>query len=235
MMTITIHQIYYEQSQLSQLSPDSIPYLNPQSDNSWKFHETDVFCSQYINGHIDNEGLTGFLSWRFKDKTNISVPDFKYWINANPGYDVYFINPFPELAIINTSVWHQGEGCHPGLIALAHELLNRIGYSIDLNTMVNDKSTMLFCNYWVGNIAFWDKYMEFLLPIYSLFAEQTDFTKRYFADAGYHTGAGFLTFILERLFSTFITNNTDIKYLAFQYNDLQHAYMIRELRHKANM
>ncbi|KTC92225.1 Uncharacterised protein [Legionella cincinnatiensis] len=42
----------------------------------------------------------------------------------------------------------------------------QLKYDIDLFSIKNDVSNTAYCNCWVGNELFWEKYMAFTLPIY---------------------------------------------------------------------
>jgi hypothetical protein len=200
------------------------------------WHENEVFFREYISGNITRNGLHGYLSWRFSEKTLISEESFIDFIDENPGYDVYFINPFPELADLYSNVWEQGEIHHAGIKNLAESLFKKVGYNLDLDSMRNDKTTLLYCNYWVGNKKFWDAYMNFLLPIYNqLKVMSKEELSTYTADAGYHTGVGYITFLMERLFSTFLSQSTDLKYKPYIYDKIEIAQLISNLRKQVGM
>jgi hypothetical protein len=65
------------------------------------FDEKKMFDSPDIN-------YEGFFSWKFEQKTKVSVESFLKGIQAHPGYDVYIINPFPS-ELLYWNVWSQGE------------------------------------------------------------------------------------------------------------------------------
>jgi hypothetical protein len=229
---VVIHQIYYHPRQRKFLSRKFIPYFNPPNEMTKVLHENAVFFKEYFSNAIVDEGYFGYLSWKFEQKTYISARQFISFINENPGYDVYFINPFPELGILFKNVWEQGDYHHPKISKLVQSLLLKSGYEYDIHSMTNDETTLLYANYWVGNKKFWDSYIPFLKSVYDQFLmmphrEQKSFLRK----SGYYTGAGYLTFIFERLFSTYLYFNTDnIKAKPFIYSPTQTASMIRQLR-----
>ncbi len=230
---ILIHQIYYDESQYVLLNKGFIPYYNPVSESSKIWHENEVFFKEYLSGGIGNSGLYGYLSWRFEEKTQISALEFIDFIDKNPDYDVYFINPFPELADVFPNVWDQGEFHHPGINSLVKLLFNHVGISINLDAMINNQDTLLYCNYWVGNKKFWDAYMKFTLPIFNYLNGLTEeeLTK-YTANSGYHTAVGFVTFIMERMFSTFLVYAENINAKPYIYDKAQIGKLIMSLRMK---
>ena len=69
------------------------------------------------------------------EKTGKTGREFIDFIQANPGYDVYFINPFPQNAYYTYNVWVHGDYCHPGLMALAHRLFYLAGIPFNITGM----------------------------------------------------------------------------------------------------
>jgi len=233
---INVHQIYYSESQKEYLADKFIPYYNPPTDKAKIWHETGVFIKEFMAGKIPEIGLTGYVSWRFPEKTGISSEEFLDFIENNPGYDVYFINPFFELADLYRNVWVQGEKHHPGVINLANDVLTKIGVNFDFYQTRNDVNTLSYCNYWVGSCVFWNRYMTFIMGVHDAIVRmpRNEF-QRFVDDAGYHTGVGYLTFIMERLFSTFLVMNTDIKSKPYIYSDVQKSSLIANLRQRVGM
>lgn len=228
---LKIYQIYYDQTHYKFLTPEFTPYYNPPSEHSSVWHENGVFINEYVAGNIQEGSLYGFLSWRFSEKTMLSKKEFIRFIEQNPGYDVYYINPFPEMPQLFKSVWAQGENNHPGIIELSERLLRQSGIEIDLADMEHSPEDFLFCNYWVGSKKFWDSYMAFVMPLYNYLESLSDEEMQaYNRDAGYHTGVGFVTFIFERLFSTFLSINSTITKKPFIYSETQKALMMFKLK-----
>src|SRR5687768_6265192 len=116
MTRILIKQIHYRADQRSELDPAFEPFDNSRPAMPGRF-ETGVFISEFPHIDFDQVDYVGYLSWKFNQKTHLSGRRFIEFIKANPGYDVYFINPFPEAEVFR-SVWEQGEVFHPGLHTL---------------------------------------------------------------------------------------------------------------------
>jgi hypothetical protein len=219
-LKLEIHQIFYKEEQRSLLSPAFLPYDNSQARPPNNF-EFDVFMSNYNGGKIQAD-LTGFVSWKFEQKTGISGLDFKNFILNNPGYDIYFINPFPHLARFR-NVWTQGDHFHPELTALTQSLLKKSGYQINLGSIVNRMDTLCYCNYWVGSQRFWRRYIEFIQPLYHYLNHQLSSAEqaRLYQQADAKIRAPYPPFIFERLFSTFLALNLDLKSAPYAYTDEQ--------------
>ena len=219
---IRIHQIYFDKSQAPFLDPDFVPYFNKKNDRpDWR--EYHILRSAYNGGQICSNDITGYVSWKFGKKAKISGKAFIKFIKDNPNHDVYFINPFPFIAATHQNVWHQGEECHPGISDLTQYILSRAGYKIDLSNMFMDETHFAFCNFWAGTRSFWDRYMAFTEPLYDIVENQLSSHEKQMllSCADKMSGASFPPYIFERLFSTFLVLNPDIKKIHFQFDDLK--------------
>ncbi|KTD53532.1 Rhamnan synthesis protein F [Legionella santicrucis] len=212
--SVAIYQIFYKKKQRYCLEDSFIPY-----DNSDSFApmlcEYGVFKKIFDASVHKQYGCVGAVSWKFKRKTTLSGNQFFDFIKSNPGYDVYFVNPFPR-ETIHHSVWTQGDLHHSEITALTQNILMQLKYDIDLFSIKNDVSNTAYCNYWVGNELFWEKYMAFTLPIYyyilyesPLYLRNTLLKKR----ADKKINAPYFPFIFERLFSTLLVVDPSIKYI----------------------
>jgi hypothetical protein len=222
-----LHQIYYLPSQLPLLEPAFTPYDNTANENR-EFAEYYIFEKEYNAGRVKDDALTGFVSWKFGQKTKLTGRRFLDFVQANPGYDVYFINPFPMQMKFFKNLWLQGEFYHPGILALSQEILRLAGYDIDLAGQTHDKQTALYCNYWVGSKRFWDIYMHFTRPIIEVLRSGLSDAQKQklhsIADKG--NDFSFIAFIIERLFTTLLHHDSSIRSLAYphSYSDIRRKY-----------
>lgn len=221
-MTINIYHNYYANEQRKYLDPAFIPYDNTINENP-RYAEYWLFLTQiYAKNIHKNATYTGLLSWKFNEKTKIAGRKFIQLIKDNPGFDVYFINPLPF--VINSyafkNVWLQGDFYHPSLLKLTQGILDKLNYKIDLKNTINDESTTLFCNYWVGNEKFWDKYIEFTKPIYEYLSQSITPEEKLLVSktADKIINMDYTPFIFERLFSTILAVDKEIKSLPFKYS-----------------
>ncbi len=219
-MEIKLHQIYFEPAQLERLDPAFTPYDNSQSPNpdAYEFY---VFRKEHLAGNIDADAYTGYVSWKFGEKTGISGQKFIEFCEANPGYDVYFINPFP-LDICYGNVWQQGEAHHPGLLDLARKLFDGAHPNADyrLTELPANLRTSGFCNFWAGNKKFWDAYMQFCLPFWDYIFERLSESERkqVFSRCDKRTNATYFAFFIERLFTTFLLQRPDLRACQYVYS-----------------
>lgn len=222
MVEAQVFQIYYLTHQKDFLDPDFIPFDNQKNPDP-KWCEFGVMWRSFQNNLILKDKLSGFVSWKFQHKTGLKGSSFLKFIKQNPGFDFYFVNPFPAQTEIYENVWQQGEFYHPGLTAAAQNLFNRAGYPIELKTLKNSPSDTVYCNYWVGSFAFWEAYIEFCRPLYELVEKGLSFEEKeiLLANADLNIKAPLLAFIQERLISTFLLQKAaaGFKTCAYTYSE----------------
>ena len=214
---IAIYEPQYKPGQIisdNKLFPLEVDNLQPY------FREFKHLIKLYLTKKYLEADYTGLFSPKFSLKSKISAEEFILFVENNPGSDVYFINPFPQLRYISYNVWMQGEYAHPGITDIAQDLLDLAGVSIDLKSSPrNDERTLCYSNFWVASPNFWKKYFsEILEPIWQLIINNsTSSVIKSALELTNHTDpAPLLPFIIERLFSTYISINSDFKVKGFQ-------------------
>lgn len=233
-MNIKVRQIYFEKEQADKVSENCVPYYNPSNSKSDLFLEYGVILKSYFDGFYKQGDLAGVLSWRFSQKSRKSERIFFDFIRQNPGYDVYFLNPFFEQVVMYDSVWKQGDKTnHPGLMEITDLIFEKVGYDFKTSDVSNSVADTLYCNYWIGTPSFWEKYIAFTKPIHDYIAENDqdhEIMGKLKSIAPYHYPVTYIPFIMERLFSTLLWKDTSIKALGYQYTPLEVATLINELR-----
>lgn len=202
-----IYQIYYREAQRASLDPLAIPFDN--AGVSDKLLEFGVF--ERIARDISPEGLWGAVSWKFTEKTGLTLAELNTFVAEHPGADVYYCNPFPDNEALYHNLWQQGEVCHPDFLALCREFFTAAGLELAALDAVQASRLFSATNYHVGTPRFWKSYLGFIrntvdraqanLPA-AVWGRLTSAE----ADAkGAHAGACYLPFIVERLFSYWLT------------------------------
>lgn len=184
------------------------------------YREVALFLRMYHAERHKEAEYTAMMSPKFGSKTRLRGAQFISFMDANPGYDVYFINPFPQNAYYSFNVWSHGEHCHPGLTLLAQNLFDRAGFGFNIAGMGrNCPATLLYSNYWVGNELFWDRFMDLNLRLLSTLENMSERDRApYFAqDADYADPVPVLPFVFERLFSTLLMMDSSIRALAWRH------------------
>lgn len=218
-LKINIYQNYYDDSQKDRLDHSFIPYDNTKSKNP-EYYEFSPILNLYESQKYLESDFCGLFSYKFNTKTGITGDKFKNFIINNPGYDVYFINPHPQLAYFYYNSWEQGEYWHKGLKQVAEKVL----YELDIMENINkiprhDSNNLCYSNFWVGNEKFWSIYGSIILKIKKLIFSNIELRKELFKNT-FHSNSNcpMFPFIFERLFSTFLSLNSEIKYLSYPYS-----------------
>lgn len=205
---IRIHQIYYRSNQRSAIDPEFVPYDNAGEKSP--LLEFLVFKKIHREYGGSSPSLWGAVSWKFGNKTGITGAFLKRIIYENPGYDVYFCNPFPEIEGMYHNLWYQGESAHPAFAELSRDFLCSAGFSSNIVDGLMPSKLIATTNYFVASPKFWESYIAYvdnalerasknLHPI----ARRLIFSS--LADArGIHAKATYVPFIIERLFSLFL-------------------------------
>jgi hypothetical protein len=216
-MAISIHQIFYDPAQRLALDPAFIPHDNTANPcPEWR--EYHVFRTAWLAGACRGADVTGYVSWKFTAKTGVSGRAFLEFIAANPGHDVYFINPHRVEPRPFANIWQQAEVHHPGIIDLAQRILAAVGLEIDLAHLEQPRDQVLFCNYWAGTGRFWDWYMDLGERVRRQVLTGLDEAdrRRAWSRADREIDAPYVPFIMERLFSTLLAIRPEIRYRAWE-------------------
>jgi hypothetical protein len=224
MSTGTVHvrvfQIHYHPDQISHLDPAFIPYDN--TGDSSPLLEFNVFRKIAAAGIAQGANLWGAVSWKFGQKTSLTGDALHNLIQANPDYDVYFCNPFPETEAFFHNFWCHGETAHPDFLNLSFDFLQAAGLPTDTLDELCPSWLFAATNSFVATPQFWSEYLQFvgdalaraqenLLPparavLFSSLADKK----------GLHAQATYIPFIIERLFGVFLSIKGS-QYRAFKY------------------
>jgi hypothetical protein len=183
--------------------------LRTEGNEHADWREFYLLVDMYRRGLHRQQSFTGLMSPKFRLKTGVSGTQFIEFVNANSDADVCFINPFPHIAYLSFNVWMQGECAHPGLTPRAQALLDAAGIKLTIADMPrHDLSLLCYCNFWVGSERFWDTYVGgVLLPIAEFLEKHPDdpISRDVLSPTLHSQPAPFLPFIVERLFSSFLS------------------------------
>lgn len=207
-VNIKIFQIYFKPELKAHCDPAFTPLDNTANPHP-ELREWYVWDREYENLAASELDYWGFVSWKFKEKTNLSGQQAIDFILTNPGYDVYLLNPciVNEAVFINS--WEQGDIHHPNISEIGNSFLKKIGYDdADVKSMLLDRNTTVFANYVVGNRKFWNKFMEFSRKLFTEADKDPGFKQQVFGEGlsnyAHDRSLPNFTFLIERLIPTFI-------------------------------
>lgn len=237
---VRIFQIYYRPEQRQYLDPAFEPYNNEGDDSP--LLEFNVFRKLSQSRLVKRAELWGALSWKFGRKTGLTGEQLRQTIAANPGYDVYYCNPFPEMEGLYHNFWLQGETSHPNFLLLSREFFAAAGLDEGLITELVPSQRFAASNYFVATPRFWAGYLQFVEDAIVKAEAGMSSTARammYSSAAdrkGLHAGASYLPFIIERLFDVYLHRSPG-KYRQFkitlEFKEARlnvHARLLRQMK-----
>jgi hypothetical protein len=124
---------------------------------------------------LDENTLYGFLSPRFKSKTNLSGREVHEFIRRHGDTaDVLLFTPSLHLTAYYLNVFKYGDSCHPGLLGLATRLFRRIGRPTNLDTLITHSGNEVYSNYFVARPRFWRAWLEVTDKIFEIAESPND-------------------------------------------------------------
>ena len=108
------------------------------------------------NEALDEGAFYGFLSPKFKLKTSLNFGVVRDFIEAaDAGTEVILLSPSIHNSAYYLNVFEHGDAEHPGLKKVAGALLQRLGLSSDLDSLVSDSRNTVHSNYFIAKPRFW--------------------------------------------------------------------------------
>ncbi len=113
------------------------------------------------NAALDERAFYGFLSPKFRLKTNLGAEDVRRVLAAAAATtDVVLMSPSIHNSAYYLNVFEHGEAEHPGLMGTAQRLFERLGYRGDLRELVSDSRNTVHSNYFIARPRFWRAWLE---------------------------------------------------------------------------
>jgi len=152
---------------------------------------------------LDDAAFYGFLSPKFKHKTNLSasmVHDFL--ASADSATDVVLFSPSIHNSAYYLSVFEHGDAEHPGLFSVATEFLRRVQPGVDLDTFISDSRNTVHSNYFIAKPRFWRAWLEVTEKLFTIAQSPDDaLGERLRATTSYRGGntVQMKIFVMERI------------------------------------
>jgi hypothetical protein len=123
---------------------------------------------------LDENAFYGFLSPKFKHKTNLSAAKVREFIlAADAATEVVLFSPSIHNGAYYLSVFEHGEAEHPGLSAVAARLFERIRAPVDLEKFISDSRNTVHSNYFIAKPRFWRAWLAVTEAMFAI-AETVD-------------------------------------------------------------
>ena len=123
---------------------------------------------------LDEEAFYGFLSPKFRHKTNLSAAEARNFILAtDPATDVVLFSPSIHNSAYYLSVFEHGDAEHPGLAGVAGRLFERLGWRAVLDGFISDSRNTVYSNYFIARPRFWRAWLVITERMFAM-AEDPD-------------------------------------------------------------
>jgi hypothetical protein len=164
---------------------------------------------------LDENAFYGFLSPKFRLKTNLTSAGLREFVDAAPPADVILFSPSIQNSAYYLNVFEHGDAEHPGLMGTAACLFQRIGRPRALEGLVSDSRNTVHSNYFIAKPRFWRTWLGVTEALYAI-AEAPDdpLGKELRAPTSYRGKANvqMKIFIMERIATWIIS--TDRSFVA---------------------
>ena len=128
-----------------------------------------------LNEPLDEESLYGFVSPKFKEKTNLSAAAAQEFVRRESSTaDVILLSPSLHLTAYHWNVFEYGDFCHPGLLDLATRFFKRIGQPSDLKELVTHSRNEVYSNFLIAKPRFWRAWLNITEQLFAIAESPTD-------------------------------------------------------------
>jgi hypothetical protein len=124
---------------------------------------------------LDEAAFYGFLSPKFKLKTNLSAAAAHAFINLETdATDVVLLSQSIHPAAFYLNTFKYGDGLHPGLLRVATQFFNRVGSPTNLDDLVTCSQNEVYSNYMIAKPRFWRAWLNVTEQLFAIAESPTD-------------------------------------------------------------
>ncbi len=209
MTSVQIFQIFYNEETKSSLDSGFLPLdnaTNPRPD--WR--EYWPIRNFLKSNTLDDDGLYGFFSPKFRSKTGLSANDCISFINSqSKSVDVFSFSPFYDLGAFFQNSFFQAISQHNNTRDPIENALKLINPSLEISEIVMHSNNNIFCNFFVAKPKFWKIWLENCELLWAECESNiSPLAKKLNAFAeGHDSPAPIKTFVIERMASLLLATN----------------------------
>jgi len=128
-----------------------------------------------LNETLDENAFYGFLSPKFKLKTNLGAAEVRDFIQGSaPATDVVLFSPSIHNSAFYWNVFEHGNAEHPGLLRVANAFFARIGHPMPLEDLVSDSRNTVYSNYFIAKPRFWREWLRITEQMFAIAESAAD-------------------------------------------------------------
>jgi hypothetical protein len=118
---------------------------------------------------LDENAFYGFLSPKFKLKTNLSAADVVNFVQGcDAGTDVALFSPSIHNSAFYLNVFEHGDAEHPGLMRIAQDFFARINTSQPPQSLISDSRNTVHSNYFIAKPRFWRAWLKITEQLFAI-------------------------------------------------------------------
>jgi hypothetical protein len=172
MSEIFIYQIIYTARQA--LDP-GFRVLDNSSNERPDWFEYWPIRKFLLNEPLDEDSFYGFLSPKFKLKTNLSATATHEFVNIDANTtDVVLLSQSVHQAAYYLNTFKYGDSLHPGLLDIATRFFRHIGNPTDLEQLVTDSRNEVYSNFMIAKPCFWRAWLNITERLFAIAESPTD-------------------------------------------------------------
>jgi hypothetical protein len=168
MQAVHIYQILNHYTSRQELDP-GFDVLDNSANERPDWYEYWPMRRFLMNETLDENAFYGFLSPKFKLKTNLSAAEAIEFIQASgPATDVVLFSPSIHNSAFYLNVFEHGNSEHPGLMQVANRFFARIGHPEPLEALVSDSRNTVHSNYFIAKPRFWRAWLRITEQMFAI-------------------------------------------------------------------
>jgi hypothetical protein len=174
MPAVHVHQILNHYTPRAALDPGFL-VLDNSSNERPDWYEYWPMRKFLREAPLDENAFYGFLSPKFRVKTNLSAAQVREFIErADPQTDIFLFSPSIHNSAYYWNVFEHGESEHPGLLGVAARFFARIDPATHLDELVSDSRNTVHSNYFVAKPRFWRAWLEVNERLFAIAEDPAD-------------------------------------------------------------
>jgi hypothetical protein len=174
MSGIFIYQILTHYTKPSELDP-GFGVVDNSSNERPDWYEYWPIRKFLLNEPLDEESFYGFLSPKFKQKTNLSAASAREFVSLKSATtDVVLLSPSLHWTAYHSNVFKFGDAVHPGLLQVADRFFRQIGQPTNLHDLVTTSRNEVYSNYMIGKPRFWRAWLAITEQLFEIAESPTD-------------------------------------------------------------
>jgi hypothetical protein len=173
MRSLHIYQILTHYTPRQELDP-GFEVLDNSANERPDWYEYWPIRNFLLNEDLDEDGFYGFLSPKFKLKTNLSAAEARAFVQgSDPATDIVLFSPSIHNSALFLNVFEHGNAEHPGLLMVAQDFFARIQHQQPLEDLISDSRNTVHSNYFIAKPRFWRAWLAVTEQLFEI-AEAAD-------------------------------------------------------------